>query len=162
MGETINGDRYRKVLGRYPTGVTLVTATGEDGPVGMIIGSFASVSLEPPLVGFLPAKSSQTWPLIEATGVFCVNVLADNQQGLVDLFVGKEGDPWASVSFRLADSGSPIVEGAVATIDCSIDQVVEAGDHWFVTGEVTGVECSDEGSPLVFLGGIYGRFEGLR
>ncbi|MCS5676957.1 MAG: flavin reductase family protein [Acidimicrobiales bacterium] len=161
MGETIDGDRYRKVLGRYPTGVTLVTATDEDGPVGMIIGSFVSVSLEPPLVGFLPAKGSQTWPLIEATGVFCVNVLADDQKGLVDLFVGKEGDPWASVPFRLADSGSPIVEGAVAAIDCSIDRVVEAGDHWFVTGEVTGVEYSDEGSPLVFLGGVYGLFEGL-
>ena len=162
MGETIDGDLYRRVLGRYPTGVTLVTATGEDGPVGMIIGSFVSVSLKPPLVGFLPAKGSQPWPLIEATGVFCVNVLAENQEGLVDLFVGKEGDPWTSVSFRLADSGSPIVEGAVATIDCFIAQVIEAGDHWFVTGEVTGVEYSNEGSPLVFLGGVYGLFEGLR
>ena len=162
MGETIDEDRYRKVLGRYPTGVTLVTATDEDGPVGMIIGSFVSVSLEPPLVGFLPAKGSQTWPLIEDTGVFCVNVLADSQQELVDLFVGKEGDPWASASFRLAGSGSPIVEGVVAAIDCSIDQLVDVGDHWFVTGEVIGVECSDEGSPLVFLGGSYGRFEGLR
>ena len=159
MGEIIDGDLYRKVLGRYPTGVTIVTATGEEGPIGMVIGSFVSVSLEPPLVGFLPAKVSQTWPLIEATGMFCVNVLADDQQGLVDSFVRKDDDPWASVPFQLAASGSPIMEGAVAVIDCSIDRVVDAGDHWFVTGEVAGVEYSEEGSPLVFLGGAYGRFE---
>ena len=80
MDDTIDRDRYRKVLGRYPTGVTLVTSTGADGPVGMIIGSFVSVSLDPPLIGFLPGKGSRTWPLIEPTGVFCVNVLAENQQ----------------------------------------------------------------------------------
>ncbi|MEE2767700.1 MAG: flavin reductase family protein [Actinomycetota bacterium] len=160
MGETIEGEQYRKVLGRYPTGVTLVTSADQDGLLAIVIGSFVSVSLDPPLVGFLPGKASSTWPRIEATGVFCVNVLADHQENLANRFFHKDGDPWADAPWHPAASGAPIIEGCVAGIDCAIAEITEAGDHWFVMGEVTGVEYADEGSPLVFLGGKYGSFEG--
>ena len=159
MGETIDGQEYRKVLGRYPTGVTVVTSADQDGPIAMVIGSFVSVSLDPPLVGFLPAKASLTWPRIEATGMFYVNILTDHQEDLANQFFRKDGDPWTEVSWRPAASGAPIIEGCVAGIDCAIAEITEAGDHWFVMGEVTGVEYVHEGSPLVFLGGKYGSFE---
>ncbi|MFM6931786.1 MAG: flavin reductase family protein, partial [Novosphingobium sp.] len=81
MDETaIDPAVFRRVLGNYPTGVTVVTAMGEDGqPIGMVVGTFTSVSLDPPLVGFLPDKRSSSWPQIEKAGHFCVNVLARDQ-----------------------------------------------------------------------------------
>ena len=77
--QTFDSAKFRQVLGHFPTGVVVVTATGEDGPVGMAIGSFASLSLEPAQVLFCPAKSSSSWPIIHEVGEFCVNILADDQ-----------------------------------------------------------------------------------
>jgi len=154
----IDGGLYRKVLGCYPTGVTLVTAVDDGEPVAMVIGSFVSVSMEPPLVGFLPGKTSLTWPRIEAGGSFCVNVLSDRQVELADAFFAGDGDPWGGTGWVPAASGSPVIPACLASIDCSIREVVDAGDHWFVVGEVTDLSHVDEGSPLVFLGGEYGSF----
>jgi len=162
----IDGDLYRKVLGRYPTGVTLVTGLdgtgdtdgGSGAPLAMVIGSFVSVSMDPPLVGFLPGKSSYTWPRIEASGSFCVNVLSDEQAELSNGFFRKDGDPWEGTGWVPAASGSPLIPSCLASIDCSIHEVVDAGDHVFVMGRVEQVTSVEEGSPLVFLGGAYGRF----
>ena len=86
---SIDSARYRQVLGHFPTGVTVVTAAGPDGPLGMCVGSFASVSLEPPLVAFFAGRSSTTYPGIEAAGHYCVNILADDQEEWARTFSGK-------------------------------------------------------------------------
>ena len=156
-GAEIDGDLYRKVLGRYPTGVTLVTAMDGDEPLAMVIGS--SVSMDPPLVGFLPGKDSYTWGRMEGAGVFCVNVLADDQADLSNAFFRKDGDPWKGTGWQQAKgTGSPAIPSCLASIDCTVHDVVDAGDHWFVMGRVVGVTHVDEGSPLVFLGGQYGSY----
>ena len=154
----IDGDLYRKVLGRYPTGVTLVTGMGDGEPLAMVIGSCVSVSMDPPLVGFLPGRDSQTWPLIQASGSFCINVLSDAQEDLSNAFFRKDGDPWEGTGWVPAASGSPAIPSCLASIDCSIHEVVDAGDHLFVMGLITGLSHVDEGSPLVFLGGRYGQY----
>ncbi|MDE0654832.1 MAG: flavin reductase family protein [bacterium] len=148
---------FRRVLGHYPTGVTVVTARSDDGPVGLAIGSFGSVSLDPPLVMFCPGKSSSSWPAIEASGSFCVNVLAEDQATVSSLFAGRDPDKFADVSWGTRATGSPVIEGCLAWIDCTIEVVHEAGDHWIVVGRVVdlGVGRPDEG-PLIFFKGGYG------
>jgi flavin reductase (DIM6/NTAB) family NADH-FMN oxidoreductase RutF len=145
-----DSSRFRQVLGHYPTGVTVVTALSGDRPVGLTIGSFTSVSLDPALVGFLPAKSSESWPAIEAAGWFCVNVLADDQGELCWRFARDSDDKFAEVGWHPAPSGAPILNGATAWIDCQVHTVVDAGDHWFVMGLVHELEVERDHAPLVF------------
>ncbi len=161
MAREIDGNLYRAVLGRYPTGVTLVSGYVDERPSAIVIGSFVSVSMDPPLVGFLPGKSSYTWPPIQETGSFCVNVLSNSQDWLADAFFKKERDPWESTPWEAAPSGSPMIPSCLASIDCSIYEVVDAGDHLFVIGRIEYLSHVDEGSPLVFLGGNYGSFTEL-
>lgn len=154
----IDGAVFRQVLGNYPTGVTLVTAD-DDGPCGIVIGSFGSVSLEPPLVQFMPAKTSGTWARIERSGAYCVNVFGSDQLDLCNSFFDKSKDPFDAIEWRPGPTGSPIIEGALAHIDCEIDAAHDAGDHYIVVGRVVdlGVGDSDAG-PLLFFRGGYGDF----
>ena len=153
-----SGD-FRNVLGKYPTGVTLVSSKDDQGPFAMVIGSFGSVSLDPPLVQFMPAKESGTWLRIKKTGRYCVNVLGEQQLDLSNSFFNKDKDPFEAIHWSESTLGSPIIEGCVAWIDCLIGDVHEAGDHYIVIGEVKAIGATekDEG-PLLFLGGAYGSF----
>ncbi|MFM2079173.1 MAG: hypothetical protein RJA49_3063 [Actinomycetota bacterium] len=161
---SIDPSLFRQVLGHFPTGVTVVTATAADGtPIGFTIGSFTSVSLEPPLVGFLPMSNSERWQAIEATGSFCVNVLGCTQGDLCWQFAKSSiVDPFDGVEWHPSPiTGSPVLDGAIAWIDCSIEQVVEAGDHQFVMGRVVEMEHAHadlEPVPLIFYKGTIGRF----
>ena len=150
--------RFRQVLGHFTTGVTVVTAAGSDGPVGLAVGSFASVSLDPPMVGFFPDKSSSSWPKIEASGHFCVNVLAEAQEDVCRRFATKGDDKFRGLGWHEASSGAPVIDGILAWIDCDIDSVTEAGDHWFVLGRVRDLAVAHDGAPLLFFRGGYGRF----
>lgn len=150
--------KFRQVLGHFSTGVTVVTAAAESGPVGLAVGSFTSVSLDPPLVAFFPDKGSSTWPKIEASGHFCVNVLADTQEDICRRFAARGEDKFAGLGWKLAGSGSPQLDGVLAWIDCDIDTVSEAGDHFSVVGRVRDLGVGTEGSPLLFFRGGYGRF----
>lgn len=163
MTETVfDSATFRRVLGHYPTGVCVVTAVDQGGgPTGMVVGSFTSVSLDPPLVAFFPAKSSSSWPLIERAGKFCVNVLASDQQALCGQFSAKGGDKFSGVSHRVSTNGSPILDGVVAWIDCTLDAVHEAGDHYIVLGRVIALEVDRPGKPLLFFQGAYGEFSHL-
>ena len=155
---TFDSAKFRQVLGHFPTGVTVVTAAGADGVVGLAIGSFASVSLDPPLVAFFPDKGSSSWPKIEATGGFCVNVLAEDQEEVCRRFASKAEDKFAGLGWEPAASGAPILNGVLAWIDCTVDSVVAAGDHWCVTGRVRDLDVARDGGPLLFFRGGYGRF----
>jgi flavin reductase (DIM6/NTAB) family NADH-FMN oxidoreductase RutF len=153
----IDPDAYRRVLGHLPTGVTVVTAVTPDGPVGLSIGSFTSVSLDPALVGFLPARASQSWPRIREVGRFCVNVLAGGQEDVARLFAAPHDERFEAVRWRPAPfSGAPLLDGVTAWVDCGLETVVPAGDHDFVLGRVheLGVAAPDE-DPLVFFRGGY-------
>jgi flavin reductase (DIM6/NTAB) family NADH-FMN oxidoreductase RutF len=154
----IDPDRFRHVLGHLPTGVTVVTANGADGPVAMSANSVTSVSLEPPLILFCPAKSSTTWPLIRDTGRFCVNVFAAHHEEASRRFSAKGVDRFAGVTWHARASG-PALDDAVAWIECTIDAIHEAGDHLVVIGAVD--ELDQRGAdvePLVFFRGRYGSF----
>jgi flavin reductase (DIM6/NTAB) family NADH-FMN oxidoreductase RutF len=150
--------RYRQVLGHFTTGVTVVTASAEDGPVGLAVGSFSSVSLDPPLVGFFPDKGSSSWPKIEAAGSFCVNVLGEAQEDVCRRFAMKGDDKFAGLGWKPAGSGSPLIDDVLAWIDCDIHSVTEAGDHFLVLGAVRDLGVAEEGAPLLFFRGGYGRF----
>jgi flavin reductase (DIM6/NTAB) family NADH-FMN oxidoreductase RutF len=154
----VDPDRFRDVLGHLPTGVTVVTAHDPDGPVAMSANSVTSVSLDPPLILFCPAKSSSTWPHIRDSGRFCVNVFAAHHEEASRRFAASGVDRFAGVSWHSRPSG-PAIDDAVAWIECTIDAVHEAGDHLIVVGAVDQLdirEGADE--PLVFFRGQYGSF----
>lgn len=151
---------FRTVLGHFPTGVTVITAVGPDGPVGLAVGSFTSVSLDPPLVAFCPDRRSTSWPSIRSAGVFCVNILSADQEDVCRVFASKGTDKFSGLGWTPTGSGSPRLHGVLAWIDCGVEMVHDAGDHEIVIGRVheLDVERQDEG-PLVFFRGGYGRFE---
>ena len=156
----IDGARFRQVLGHFATGVTVITAETADGPVGLAVGSFTSVSLDPPLVAFCPAKASSSWPKIREAGVFCVNVLNEDQEIVCRTFASKSDEKFKGVGWEPAATGSPRLNGALAWIDCTIEVVHDAGDHDICIGRVQELDVGEDSpGPLVFYRGGYGRFE---
>lgn len=149
------------MLGRFCTGVTVIAGLDGAQPVGFTCQSFAALSLDPPLVLFCPGKSSRTWPLLAASGSFCVNVLAQPQQAVSSVFGRGGADKFAEAPWRPAPSGSPVLEGVLAWIDCTVETVHEAGDHYVVIGRVNSLGESDEDSPLLFYQGSYANVERL-
>lgn len=159
---SIDPAAFRQVLGSYPTGVCAITARSPDGtPVGMVVGTFTSVSLDPPLVGFLPDKNSTSWPQIEAAGRFCVNVLGSDQQEVCRRVAAKGAEKFAGLDIVISDHDLPIIAGSIARIECTIHSVTEAGDHWFVLGNVLHMEVSRDEDPMLFHRGRYGGFAPL-
>ncbi|MEU6750593.1 flavin reductase [Spirillospora sp. NPDC046719] len=151
--------RFREVLGHYPTGVAVITAIADDGgPVGMVVGSFTSVSLDPPLVAFLPDRTSNTFARLRTAGSFCVNVLAVGQERICRQFAAKSGDKFAGVAWRPAPTGAPLLQDAVAWIDCEFHDTFDAGDHYIVLGRVRDLGITNPTSPLLFFQGGYGGF----
>lgn len=147
---------FRDVLGAYPTGVCVVTALAETGErFGLVVGSFTSISLDPPLVGFFPDKRSGTWPRIAETGRFCVNVLGADQLSLCRRFAARAEDKFAELAHGLSPAGLPVLDNAIAWIDCTIERVTEVGDHWLVVGAVEALGKEGEGNPLLFFRGQY-------
>jgi flavin reductase (DIM6/NTAB) family NADH-FMN oxidoreductase RutF len=155
----IDSTKFREVLGSYPTGVCVISALDAEGmPTGMVVGTFTSVSLDPPLVGFLPDKNSTTWPKIEQAGQFCVNVLASDQQDVCRQLASKGPDKFATVEYALSDNDLPVIADSIATIECRINSVSDAGDHLFVLGEVLSLETTRDEDPMLFHRGRYGGF----
>lgn len=158
---TFDSAQFRKVLGHFPTGVTIVTGFAGDEPAGFTIGSFTSVSLDPPLVGFLPQVDSDTWQAMAPAGRFCVNVLRREQAALCWRFAksGLGDGRFDDVTWTNSPTGCPIIEGVGAWIDCTIEHAVTFGDHHFVVGRVVDLGHHDEVHlPLVFYKGTLGGF----
>ncbi|GAA3060467.1 flavin reductase family protein [Streptomyces glomeratus] len=151
----VDSGEFRRVLGHFATGVTVITAPaaeGEAGPAGFACQSFSSLSLDPPLVVFLVGRTSRTWPRIARAGVFCVNVLGADQGELCRGFAVSGGDKFAGVGHEPAPfSGSPRLAGATAWIDCAIHAVHPGGDHLIVVGRVEALGSGDgTDAPLLF------------
>ncbi|MER6394220.1 flavin reductase family protein [Streptomyces sp. NPDC059382] len=153
---------FRSVLSNFASGVTVITAppgADEDGPAGFACQSFASLSLDPPLVTFMVARTSTTWPRIARAGVFCVNILGAEQGGLCRSFAVSGADKFAGVPHRPSPvTGSPRLDDVPAWIDCRIHAVHTGGDHLIVVGRVEAMGADGEGDPLLFHKGRFGRF----
>ncbi|MFD9380504.1 flavin reductase family protein [Streptomyces sp. NPDC059999] len=153
---------FRAVLSNFASGVTVITAppgADEDGPAGFACQSFASLSLDPPLVTFMVARTSTTWPRIARAGVFCVNILGAEQGGLCRSFAVSGADKFAGVPHHPSPvTGAPRLDDVPAWIDCRIHAVHTGGDHLIVVGRVEAMGADGEGDPLLFHKGRFGRF----
>lgn len=149
MEHDVDEQKYRHVLGRFPSGVVVVTAIHDGLAAGMTCQSFLSLSLQPPLVGFSPAKTSRSYPAIRSAGAFCINVLAEEHVWLCRQFARSGTDKWAGVAWTPSRAGNPIIHGSVAWIDCRLEQEHEVGDHYFVVGRVRELDGTD-GAPLLY------------
>lgn len=163
---SIDPMKYRSVLGHFPTGVTVVAGMDGDEPVGLTIGSFTSVSLDPPLVGFLPMVTSERWIRMAPSGAFCVNVFGAGHGDLCWQFAKSSIErPFDGVAWSPSPvTGSPVIDGVIAWMDCTVEDVVDAGDHWFVMGRIVAMEHAHPDSdprPLLFYRGQLGTFQGL-
>jgi 3-hydroxy-9,10-secoandrosta-1,3,5(10)-triene-9,17-dione monooxygenase reductase component len=153
--EPFSSDDFRRTLGHFCTGVTVVTTSLDGVPAGFACQSFAAVSLDPPLVLFCPAKQSRTWPAIEQAGRFCVNVLAGDQAAVSALFGGRREGKFEQTPWALSPGGMPVLSGVLTWIDCTVQAVHDAGDHFIVTGAVEALGGADPRSPLLFHRGEY-------
>lgn len=145
---------FRAALSRYPTGVTVVTCAGADGPVGMTANSFASLSLDPPLILWSPAKSSRRAAAYLAADRFAVHVMGAEQKPAAVAFT-READAFGALDWR-EEGGVPLIEGCLARMVCATHAVQDAGDHHLILGRVLEAE-EREGAALVFAGGRYGE-----
>ena len=152
MNSQFDGQEFRTVLGHFPTGVVIVSGLDKSGkPQGITIGSFSSISLDPPLIGFFPGLTSKSWPAIAESGVFCVNVLAATQSELCWRFAKESEDRYEGVKWSYSPLKSPMIDGSVAFIDCKIESSSQIGDHLFVVGRVQSlVAVAGAGDPMVF------------
>ena len=169
-GETIHVDteeqaqaarKFRDVLGRFATGITVVTAISRGEPVGMTCQSFMSVSLDPPLVLFSPAKTSRAWPAIQRSGRFCVNFLAADQEPVSTTMASRGVDKFTGIGWSATrETGSPLLDGALGYVDCTIHAVHETGDHYVVIGRVQDLDTTRDEEPLLFYRGAYRTTDG--
>lgn len=151
--------QFRDVMGHLPTGVTVVAgrepATG--APAGLVVGTFQSLSLDPPLVTFSVATTSTSWPKIRPAGCFSASVLADGQHHVCRAMSSRQGDKFAAVDWRESAEGCPQITGAHAWIDCKAVQELQGGDHVIVIAEVLRLQAGS-GHPLVFHRGRLGAY----
>jgi len=150
---------YRQVLGQYPTGVCVVTARNDRAePIAMVVGSFTSVSLDPPLIAFFPDRGSSSWAKLRGCDAFCVNIMAADQEDVCRKLASKDPDKFVGVAHRLSPRGNPVLEDVVAWIECERYSITDAGDHEMVLGQVLELDIAGTGLPLLFFQGGYGRF----
>lgn len=149
----------RDALGRFATGVTVVTTMTDAGPLGITANSFASVSLDPPLVLWSPARKSQRFPAFEAAGHFAIHVLGAGQQALAERFAAPLANGWGDIGFAPGIGDVPLLDGCAARFECRHEARYEGGDHLIVVGEVLRLVQADR-APLVFYRGRYSALPG--
>lgn len=164
----MNPFAFRKIMSQWPTGVSIVTGRSpNDQPVGMVIGSFCSVSVEPPLVAFFVKTGSATWQEVERSGgAFCVNVLSYRQSALCHTFAsGDVMRRFEGIHYTCESDGAPRLPMCCAWIEARCDKTIELGDHFMVVGRVQSMDLGEDAMPLVFSKGRFNRPEpvtGLR
>jgi flavin reductase (DIM6/NTAB) family NADH-FMN oxidoreductase RutF len=154
--EIVAPQRFRAVMGHFTTGVTVVTANSEAGPVGMTANAVCSLSLEPLLLLVCFANEARTLPLIADGKRFGVNVLSAGQADLAQLFASKlpEAEKFAGVQHSVQD-GIPVIDGVLAWVGCTLQELIPGGDHTIGIGKVTAAEEGEGGKPLVWYRGEY-------
>ena len=146
---------FRSVLGKFATGVTIVTTIENQHPKGITANSFTSVSLEPPLVLFCLGKDSTNFQAFNEANFFAVNILSNEQTELSNRFAAYDGDRFDGVNWKNWETGAPILDDAIAAIDCSRKELIDAGDHIIILGEVLREEKLSERGPLKYFNAKY-------
>jgi flavin reductase (DIM6/NTAB) family NADH-FMN oxidoreductase RutF len=163
MTTEIDVARLKSVMGHFATGVTIVAGVDDSEPLGFTAQSFHSLSFDPPLVLICPGKTVTSWPRIRTSGSFCVSILTADQEALCMAFASKSEDKFKGVGWRAAPhTGAPMLDGALAWIDCEIDAEHDGGDHTIVVGRIVDVAVAEAGQalqPLLFYRAGFGRFE---
>ena len=150
---------YRQTMGDFATGVVVVTGLVDEQPIGFAAQSFVSLSLDPPLIAFSPAKSSLSWPKIRASRHFGINILSEDQQSVCIDMAQSGGDKFANVRWQSGLTGAPKLHGVLAFIECSIEDEHDAGDHTIVGGRVQDcVRAESDSAPLLYFRSEYGSF----
>ncbi|MGG1396576.1 flavin reductase family protein [Bacillus salipaludis] len=151
MQKETNQDLFKQIMGNYPTGVTIVTTTKEDGtPVGLTVNSFASVSLEPLMVLWSIDHRSSLLKEFKEGGKFAVHVLAEEQIELCKTFATKHDDRFSTCDWELSSNGLPIIDGVLGVFECKTFKDIEAGDHTVFIGEVTDLQINKEKDPMLY------------
>ncbi|MCR2808414.1 MULTISPECIES: flavin reductase family protein [unclassified Microbacterium] len=159
MTTVTDPQRLRDVLGNYPTGVSVITGLAPDGQaLAMVVGTFTSVSLDPPLVAFLPMKSSSTFAELRDQDSFVVNIVAHDQEELVRRLARSDRTKMDAEAWDRTEWGNPVLRDVVATVECARHSILEAGDHYIVLGLVENLRTLRPTTPLVFFRGGYGEF----
>jgi flavin reductase (DIM6/NTAB) family NADH-FMN oxidoreductase RutF len=149
---------FRKALSSFATGVTVVTGlTPKDVPVGVTVNSFASVSLDPPIILICLDNNTASLKAFCEGERFAVNILSENQQDLSEEFAGPQEHKFKDRAFETWDSGCPILPGCLTNLECTRLNAFEGGDHLIVLGRVDRIEHADGGRPLLFYQSAYGR-----
>ncbi len=155
----MDAGRYREVMGHYPTGVAVVTGTSPEGePIGMVVGTFTAVSMDPPLVAFMPTTNSGTYAMMRDSSAYCINVLAHDQRDLCSHMAVPRPGKFDDIEWSRSPLGAPALSDVVARIHVTPDREVDAGDHYIVLCAVTDMEVVRPVTPLLFFQGGYGGF----
>jgi len=153
---TIDPREFRNTLGLFATGITVVTTNDSNGEkIGVTINSFASVSLEPPLVLFSLKTESPLTNIFLSQEKYNICVLADDQENVSNLFASHEEDKFSKVDWKEGENGTPVLNGTLATLECKRAEAHMGGDHTIFVGQVTNIEASEEGGPLLYYKGGY-------
>jgi flavin reductase (DIM6/NTAB) family NADH-FMN oxidoreductase RutF len=154
---SIDQAEFRRIMGHFASGVTVITACREGACYGITVSSFCSLSLEPPLVLICIDRRNSSHELIPQVGVFAVNILAENGEWLSRHFASREPDKFAKVGYRLGEHGAPLLNDALATIECRLVEQYPGGDHSIFVGEVLNVAAQDDRRPLLYFRSGYHR-----
>ncbi|MXQ06806.1 flavin reductase [Alphaproteobacteria bacterium GH1-50] len=149
---------FRDALGQFATGVTIVTCLSEAGPLGITANSFASVSLDPPLVLWSPARASKRFSAFEAAEHYAIHIIGEDQIDVCGHFV-KNGTDFDGLDWHEGAHGVPLLDGCLARFECTRHAIHDGGDHAIIVGRVTAAAIG-QGNPLLFAKGAYGRFTG--
>ncbi len=154
----VDAATFRAALGRFPTGVTVVTSRAPDGRrIGVTVSSFASLSLEPPMVLFCLGTDNPDLPDLQAAGRFAVNLLAEDQSDFSNTFAQVSGDKWRGIEMEGGEGGCPRLPGRLAVLDCRLADCFPGGDHVSITGQIEAIDLGREDPPLVYFRGGYRR-----
>ena len=161
---TIQSDIFRRVMGHFVTGVTVVTALDGERPFGITVNALSSVSLEPPLVMIALDRRRFLTPMLRTSGRYGVNILSEDQQALSDCFAGAPVEPgreaFCGAPWHPGETGVPLLDGAIATIECSVVETFTAGDHDLFIGRVEALANENRHPmPLLYYRRRYLRIE---
>jgi len=161
----IQSDTFRRVMGHFVTGVTVVTALDGDRPFGITVNALSSVSLDPPLVMVALDRRRFLTPIVRAAGRYAVNILSEDQQALSDCFAGAPVEPgreaFCGAEWHAGSTGLPLIDGAIATLECTVVETFSAGDHDLFIGRVDALDNElHHPKPLLYYRRRYLRIEG--
>lgn len=162
MSSAFSAEEFRESLSLFATGIAIATTASPEGPVGVTINSFASVSLSPPLVLFSLSRSLRSFQAFEGSSGFAVNILRNDQKELSSRFARAGDDKWSGVDASRGQFGGLLLTNSLACFDCKLHQMYDGGDHAIFVGEVVGLGSEREQEPLIYFRSGYREISNMR